>query len=142
MAGLSLRRARTIIRKALEKGREAEMKPLSVIVLDAGGNIQAFEREDEASPGRFQIAYGKAYGAVMLGMAGTAQMKRAESQAYFIAAANGAFGGQMIPVPGGVLVRDAKGNVLGAVGVTGDTSDNDAAAAKAGIEAVGLTAEI
>lgn len=142
MANLSLRRARTIIRKALEAGREAEMKPLSVIVLDAGGNIQAFEREDGASPGRFQIAHGKAYGAVMLGMAGTAQMQRAESQAYFIAAANGAFGGQMIPVPGGVLVRDAKGNVLGAVGVTGDTSDNDAAAAKAGIEAVGLTAEI
>ena len=142
MANLSLRRARTIIRKTLEAGREAEMKPLSVIVLDAGGNIQAFEREDGASPGRFQIAHGKAYGAVMLGMAGTAQMQRAEAQAYFIAAANGAFGGQMIPVPGGVLVRDAKGNVLGAVGVTGDTSDNDAAAAKAGIEAVGLTAEI
>ena len=78
----------------------------------------------------------------MLGMAGTAQMQRAEAQAYFISAANGAFGGQMIPVPGGVLVRDAKGNVLAAVGVTGDTSDNDAAAAKAGIEAVGLTAEI
>lgn len=142
MASLSLRRARTIIRKALEKGREAEMKPLSVIVLDAGGNVQAFEREDEASPGRFQIAYGKAYGSIMLGMAGTAQMKRAEAQAYFIAAANGAFGGNLIPVPGGVLVRDAKGKILGAVGVTGDTSDNDAIAATAGIEAIGLVAEI
>lgn len=142
MASLSLRRARTIIRKTLEKGREANMKPLSVIVLDAGGNIQAFEREDEASPGRFQIAYGKAYGAVMLGMAGTAQMKRAEAQAYFISAANGAFGGNLIPVPGGVLVRDAKGKILAAVGVTGDTSDNDAIAATAGIEAVGLVAEI
>ncbi|MCK0151047.1 heme-binding protein [Marivita sp. S6314] len=142
MAQLSLRRARTIIRKAFEKGREAGMKPLSVIVLDAGGNVQAFEREDGAAPGRFQIAHGKAYGAVMLGMAGTAQMQRAEAQAYFIAAANGAYGGQLIPVPGGVLVRDAKGRVLGAVGVTGDSSDNDAIAATAGIEAVGLTAEI
>lgn len=142
MASISLRRARTIIRKALEKGREADLKPLSVIVLDAGGNIQAFEREDGAAPGRFQIAHGKAYGAVMLGMAGTAQMQRAEAQAYFIAAANGAYGGQLIPVPGGVLVRDGKGRVLGAVGVTGDTSDNDAIAAQAGIEAVGLTAEI
>ncbi len=142
MASISLRRARTIIRKALDKGREAGMKPLSVIVLDAGGNIQAFEREDGAAPGRFQIAHGKAYGAVMLGMAGTAQMQRAEAQAYFIAAANGAYGGQMIPVPGGVIVRDAKGRVLGAVGVTGDTSDNDAIAASAGIEAVGLVAEI
>ncbi len=142
MANLSLRRARTIIRKALEHGRENDMKPLSVIVLDDGGNVQAFEREDDAAPGRFQIAHGKAYGTVMLGMAGTAQMARAEAQAYFIAAANGAYGGNLIPVPGGVLVRDAKGRILGAVGVTGDTSDNDAAAAKAGIEAVGLVAEI
>ena len=78
MASISLRRARTIIRKALVKGRDAGMKPLSVIVLDAGGNIQAFEREDGAAPGRFQIAHGKAYGAVMLGMAGTAQMQRAD----------------------------------------------------------------
>lgn len=142
MAEISLRRARTIIRKTLEHGKEAGMKPLSVIVLDAGGNIQAFERGDGASPGRFQIAHGKAYGSVMLGMSGTAQKKRAEEQAYFITAAGAALGGQMVPVPGGVLVRDAKGRVLGAVGVTGDTSDNDAAAAKAGIEAVGLTAEI
>ncbi len=142
MPNLSLRRARSIIRKTLEAGRAAELKPLAVIVLDAGGNVQAFEREDGASPGRFQIAHGKAYGTVMLGMAGTAQKGRAEEQAYFITAAGAALGGQMVPVPGGVLVRDAKGNVLGAVGVTGDTSDNDAAAAKAGIEAVGLTAEI
>ncbi|MDU8911104.1 GlcG/HbpS family heme-binding protein [Aestuariicoccus sp. MJ-SS9] len=142
MAAISLRRARTIIRKTLEQGREMGLKPLSVIVLDEGGNVQAFEREDGASPGRFQIAHGKAYGSVMLGMSGTAQKNRAEEQAYFIAAAGAALGGQMVPVPGGVLVRDAKGRVLGAVGVTGDTSDNDAAAAKAGIEAVGLQAEV
>ncbi len=142
MANLSLRRARTIIRKTLEAGRAADMKPLSVIVLDAGGNVQAFEREDGASPGRFQIAHAKAYGSVMLGMAGSAQKKRAEEQSYFITAAGAALGGHMVPVPGGVLVRDAKGAILAAVGVTGDTSDNDAAAAKAGIEAVGLTAEI
>ncbi|SPJ27354.1 GlcG/HbpS family heme-binding protein [Falsiruegeria mediterranea] len=116
---LSLRRARTIIRKALEKGRE-----------------------DGAAPGRFAIAHGKAYGSVMLGMAGTAQMARAEGQAYFMAAVNGLYGGQVIPVPGGVLVRDKKGTVIGAVGVTGDTSDNDATAALAAIEAVGLTGEV
>ena len=142
MAALTLRKARTIIRKTLETGRAMELKPLSVIVLDEGGNVQAFEREDGASPGRYQIAHGKAYGAVMLGMAGTAQMARAEAQAYFIAAANGAFGGQLVPVPGGILVRDGKGRVIGAVGVTGDTSDNDAAAGQAGVEAAGLTAEI
>ncbi len=141
MAVISLKRARTIIRKALEAGREKGMKPLSAIVLDAGGNVIAFERGDGAAPGRFAIAHGKAYGCVMLGMAGKAQMARAEAQAYFMAAVNGVYGGQVIPVPGGVLVRDKRGNILGAVGVTGDTSDNDAIAALAGIEAVGLTGE-
>ncbi|MCV2890140.1 GlcG/HbpS family heme-binding protein [Ruegeria aquimaris] len=139
---ISLRRARVIIRKALEKGREMQLKPLSVVVLDAGGHVIAFEREDGAAPGRFGIAQGKAYGSVMLGMAGTAQMARAEAQAYFMAAVNGVYGGKVIPVPGGVLVRDKKGAVIGAVGVTGDTSDNDAIAAMAGIEAAGLAGEI
>ena len=139
--GISLRKARTVIRKSLEKGREMRLKPLSVVVLDAGGHVQAFEREDGAAPGRFSIAHGKAYGAVMLGMAGTAQMKRAEDQAYFMAAVNGVYGGQVIPVPGGVLLRDKKGGVVGAVGVTGDTSDNDLIAAMAGIEGSGLVGE-
>ena len=139
---ISLRDARIVIEKALEKGRELDLKPLSVVVLDAGGHVQAFEREDGAAPGRFSIAHGKAYGAVMLGMAGSAQMARAEAQGYFMAAVNGVFGGQVIPVPGGVLVRDDSGVVIGAVGVTGDSSDNDAIAALAGLEAAGLTGEI
>ena len=138
---ISLRRARTIIRKALEKGREMELKPLSVVVLDAGGHVQAFEREDGASPGRFGIAHGKAYGSVMLGLAGTAQKARADQQAYFMLAVNGVYGGQLVPVPGGILVRDKKGVVIGAVGVTGDTSENDVVAGMAGIEAAGLTGE-
>lgn len=139
---VTLGKARTIIRKAFEKGAEMGLKPLSVVVLDAGGHVQAFERQDGAAPGRFAIAHGKAYGAVMLGMAGTAQMARAEAQGYFMAAVNGVFGGQVIPVPGGVLLRSAKGVVIGAVGVTGDTSDNDAIAAMAGIEAAKLIGEI
>ncbi|WP_170568945.1 GlcG/HbpS family heme-binding protein [Ruegeria atlantica] len=139
---VNLRKARTIIRKTLEKGREMELKSLSVVVLDAGGHVIAFEREDGAAPGRFPIAHGKAYGSVMLGMAGTAQMQRAEAQAYFMAAVNGVYGGQVVPVPGGILLRDRKGAVIGAVGVTGDTSDNDAVAGMAGIEAAGLTGEI
>lgn len=139
---ITLRRARTIIRKALEKSREMELKPMSVVVVDAGGHVQAFEKEDGAAPGRFAIAHGKACGSVMLGMAGTAQMARAEQQAYFITSMNGLFGGQFVPVPGGVLVRDKKGAVIGAVGVTGDSSDNDAIAAMAGIEAAGLSGEI
>ncbi|MGD1884484.1 MAG: heme-binding protein [Paracoccaceae bacterium] len=139
---ITIRKARTIIKKALEKGAEMELKPLSVIVLDPGGHVLAFERSDGSAPGRFAIAHGKAYGSVMLGMAGTAQMARAEQQAYFMAAVNGAYGGQVVPVPGGVLVRDKKANVIGAVGVTGDVSDHDAIAAVAGIEAAGFVAEI
>lgn len=138
---ISLRKARTIIRKTLEKGHEMELKPLSVVVLDAGGHVIAFEREDGAAPGRFAIAHGKAYGSVMLGMAGTAQMQRAEAQAYFMTAINGAYGGQVVPVPGGILLRDRKGAVIGAVGVTGDTSDNDVVAGMTGVEGAGLTGE-
>ena len=141
MAGISLRKARTIIRKTLEKGREEGFKPLSAVVLDDGGHVIAFERADGAAPGRFAIANGKAYGSVMLGIAGTAQMQRAEAQAYFMGAVNGLYGGQVVPVPGGLLLRDRKGTVIGAVGVTGDTSDNDVIAAMAGIEAAGLTGE-
>ena len=95
MADLTLRKARVIIRKAIEKGHE--LGPLSVIVLDAGGHPLAFEREDGASPGRFGIAQGKAYGSVMLGMAGTAQKARADQQAYFMAAVNGVYGGKLVP---------------------------------------------
>ncbi len=141
MPEISLSKARSIIRGILKKGREMELKPLSVVVLDTGGHLKAFEREDGASPGRFEIARGKAYGVVMTGMTGSALMQRAEDQAYFVAALNGAFGGQVVPVPGGVLVKDSRDRIIGAVGVTGDTSDNDAAAALAGIEAAGLTGE-
>lgn len=135
---VTLEQAQAIVAQARAKGRELGLKPLSVAVLDAGGHLLAFEREDGASPGRFEIARGKAYGAVMLGMPGSAQMARAEEQAYFMAAVNGAFQGKVVPVPGGVLIKDSAGSVIGAVGVTGDTSDNDAAAAMAGIAAAGL----
>ena len=138
---LVLEQAREMIAATRVKGREMGLKPLSVVVLDAGGHVLAFEREDGAAPGRFGIAHGKAYGAVMLGMAGRAQMARAEAQAYFMAAVNGVYGGQVVPVPGGVLLRGPDGSVIGALGVTGDTSDNDAEAALAGARAAGLTAE-
>ncbi len=141
MAEISASKARTLIRKTIAKGEEMGFKPLSVVVLDAGGNIKAFERSDGASPGRFGIAHGKAYGAIMLGMPGSAQMARAEQQAYFMAAVNGVFGGQVVPVPGGILLRDKRGNLVGALGVTGDTSDNDVIAGLAGIEGAGLTGE-
>ena len=140
MSDIKLAKARKIISVVMAKGKELGLKPLSVVVLDAGGHVKAFERADDASPGRFQIAEGKAYGAIMLGMPGSAQMARAEAQAYFMNAANGVYGGKVIPVPGGVLVKDRKGAITGAVGVTGDTSDNDAIAAEAGIVAAGFEA--
>ena len=141
MTTVTLDHARTIVRATLDAGRKAGFKPLSVVVLDAGGHVKAFEREDGSSNRRFDIAYGKAHGAISLGMGSRALMARAESQAYFIAAATSAIGGSLVPVPGGVLVKDASGNIVGAVGVSGDTSDNDEAAALAGIAATGLVAD-
>ena len=142
MTEINLTAAQKIISVALEKGRAMNLKPLSVVVLDSGGHVKAFAREDGASPGRFAIAHGKAYGTVMLGMAGTAQMARADQQAYFMASVNGLFGGQVVPVPGGIAVLDEVGQIIGAIGVTGDTSDNDAAAGLAGVEAAGYKGEI
>ena len=141
MAEISRAKARIMIAKALAYGREKGMNPLSVVVLDSGGHPKAFEREDGATAGRFAIAEAKAFGALMLGIGGYAQRKRAEQQAYFFDAVNGVFQGKVLPVPGGVLVRDKKGVIIGAVGVTGDSSENDADAGIAGIEAAGLTAE-
>lgn len=140
MTQITAAQARTIIEVAMITGADKGFKPLSVVILDAGGHVKAFERADGAAPGRYGIAHGKAYGAVMLGMPGSAQMARAEAQPYFMAAVNGVYGGQVVPVPGGVLVK-ADGVVIGAVGVTGDTSDNDVVAALAGLEAAGLTGE-
>jgi uncharacterized protein GlcG (DUF336 family) len=141
MAEISLRRARQIIRAALAKGREMGMQPLAVVVLDAGGWVKAFEREDGASNYRFQIAHGKAHGAVGMGLGSRTLRDRAEERAYFLDAVNGLDGCALVPAPGGVLVRDRKGAIVGAVGISGDRSENDEVAAISGIEAAGLTAD-
>ena len=138
---IDLQTARTVIEGARAAAREQDLKPLTVVVLDAGGHVVAAEREDGSSTKRFEIAFGKAHGAIALGLGSRALMARAEQQPYFIAAATAAVGGSLVPVPGGVLVRDGSGTLLGAVGVSGDTSDNDEAAAVAGIEAAGLQAQ-
>lgn len=137
---LTLDIARTIVAAARAAGSEHGFAPLSVVVLDAGGHVTAFEREDGSSNKRFEIAYGKAHGALALGIGSRALMARAEQQPSFIAAATSAVGGALIPVPGGVLVHDADGRTIGAVGVSGDSSDNDEIAAVAGITAEGLVA--
>ncbi|MGX7681279.1 GlcG/HbpS family heme-binding protein [Jatrophihabitans sp. DSM 45814] len=135
---ITLSVARTIVAGSLAEGLKRQFKPLSVAVLDAGGHLTAFEREDGASNMRFQIAFGKAHGALALGLGSRALMNRAEQQPYFIAAATAAIGGSLIPVPGGVLVLDTEGNTIGAVGVSGESSDNDEAVAVAGVVAAGF----
>ena len=142
MTSLDLDTARGIVAGVRAHGAAAGFKPMTVVVLDAGGHVIAVEREDGSSMSRFEIGYGKAHGALALGMGSRSIMGRAEQQPFFIAAVTSAVGGSLIPVPGGVLVRDSDGVLLGAVGVTGDTSDNDESAAVAGIEGVGLTAQI
>ena len=138
---ISLDTARTIVAAVRAARVDHELRPLTVAVLDAGGHVVAVEREDGSAIGRFDIAFGKARGALSLGMGSRALMARAEQQPYFIAAATAALDGRLIPVPGGVLVCNDEGELLGAVGVSGDTSDNDELAALIGIKAAGLVAE-
>ncbi len=141
MNGITLEQARTIIAAALAKAGDAGLKPMGVVVLDAGGHTTAFERQDGASAMRYKLAHGKAYGAIAMGLGSRALYQRAQEQPYFIDAMNALADGALVPVPGGVLIRDGEGALLGAVGVTGDNSDNDEMCAIAGIEAAGLGAD-
>ena len=139
--GLTLAQATAIVEAALAKGREIDCKPLGVAVLDAGGHLKAFAREDGAGILRPEIATGKAWGALGMGAGSRSLAKLAgQSPAHgaFFSALNAMSGGRVVPAPGGVLVRAPGGEILGAVGVTGDTSDRDEACALAGIESVGL----
>lgn len=138
---VSIVEARTIIAAAFAKAAELGLKPLGVAVLDAAGHLTAFERQDGASPMRMEIAVGKANGAIALGIGSRAIFKRAQEQAYFVNAVNTLARGSLVPVPGGVLIRDKDGTIVGAVGISGDTSDQDEAAAIAGIAATGLVAD-
>jgi uncharacterized protein GlcG (DUF336 family) len=138
---MQLQQARTILDAALAHARAGNFKPLAIVVIDARGAIRAAISEDGTSLNRLDVAHGKAYGAVALGVSSRALMKRAETQPYFVAAMSHITGGRMVPVPGGVLIRDAAGAVIGAIGISGDTSDNDEAACCAGVAAAGLTAE-
>ena len=141
MTALTLDTARDIVAAARAEGRNMGLKPLTVAVLDAAGNIKALEREDGASNMRPDIAVGKANGALAMGLGSRALFERAKSEPFFIQAMNELAGGSLVPVPGGVLIKDGEGSIIGAVGITGDNSDNDEAAAKVGIAAVGLTAD-
>ena len=140
MPDLTLDVAREILDAALAEASAKKIKPLVVTVLDARGCVKAVAAQDGTSLMRGEIAHGKAYGALALGMGSRAIFNRAQEQPYFVDAVNTLAQGRMVPVPGGVLIHDTSGALLGAVGISGDTSDNDEICALAGITAVGLKA--
>jgi uncharacterized protein GlcG (DUF336 family) len=140
LSELTLAAAQTIVTAALAHARREAVKPLAVVVLDGRGALKAAAAEDGTSLKRFEVAHGKAYGALALGMGSRSIQKRAEQQPYFVAAASHVTGGALVPAAGGVLIKDGD-TVLGAIGISGDTSDNDEAAALAGISTAGLTGQ-
>jgi len=139
MAELTLEIARKILDAALAKGIEKKLKPLVVTILDARGCVKLTAAQDGTSLLRSEIANGKAFGALAMGMGSRALFQRAQEAPFFVSAVNTLAQGRLVPVPGGVLIQDG-GVLLGAVGISGDTSDNDEACAIAGIEAAGLKA--
>ena len=138
---IKLAQASTIVDVALQKGRELNLRPLVVAVLDAGGHLVAYKREDKSAILRFEIAYGKAYGALGMGFGSRGLYERAQKAPMFITTLTAASQGRVMAAPGGVLIQDQNGDTIGAVGISGDTSDNDEACAVAGITAAGLKAE-
>lgn len=137
---LRLDSAQTIVREALAFARSQKFKPLSVVVLDGRAAVIAAASEDGTSLKRFEVAKGKAAGALAFNLGSRKLGVMAVERPHFFAGAAHAVGG-LIPVAGGVLIRDAKGVVIGAAGISGDTSDNDEAAAVAGIVAAGFVAD-
>ncbi|MGO4674221.1 heme-binding protein [Bosea sp. 2YAB26] len=138
---LTLAQAQTILANTLAHAEKSGFKPLAIAIIDARGAQKAFAAQDGTSLKRGEIAFGKAHGSVALGLGSRALHKMALDRPYFIEAATHAVGGSLVPVPGGVLMRDGAGVLLGAIGISGDTSDNDEAAAIAGIISIGLVAD-
>jgi uncharacterized protein GlcG (DUF336 family) len=138
---IDLAAASRIVDEALVRARTDKMPPMTVAVLDAHGCLVAFKREDGSSLLRENIAQGKAWGALGMGMGTRALAGRAAKHPEFFVSLNGLSNGRVIAVPGGVLIRSAQGAIIGAVGVSGALPDHDEACAIAGIEAVALTAD-
>lgn len=140
MDTIRLSQANSIIDAALAEGRQRNLAPLAVAVLDTGGNLIAFKREDGAGFLRFDIAYGKAWGALGLGFGSREIAERAATLPVFYGTLSALSQGRVIPSPGGVLAADIDGEIVGAVGISGDIGDNDEVCAIAGIQAIGLSA--
>lgn len=138
---LTLANAKRIIESSLAEQQKQGFKPMAVVVLNAQGSIKASESQDGTSLVRPKVAHGKAFGAISLGLGSRALFERAKVEPFFIQAMNSLCDGALVPVPGGVLIRSTEGELIGAVGITGDTSDNDEQCAVAGIEAAGFKAD-
>lgn len=138
---LTLAQAQTVIEKTFARGREAGMKPLGCVVMDARGVVIAAAISDGSSLGRFDIASAKARACLMFSTGSRGVEKFAKERAHFFHGAVSAVAGGIMPVPGGVLIKSNEGAILGAIGVSGDTSDNDEIAALAGIAAAGLVGD-
>lgn len=138
---LTLDQAARLVDAALAEARSRALAPLCVVVLDTGGHALVLKREDGASISRPEIATAKAAGCLALGFGGREIARRAQAMPAFVAALNSILPKGILPVPGGVLIRDGEGHLLGAVGISGDTSDHDESCALAGIEAAGLVAD-
>ena len=141
MNSIPLESANMIVDKALQKGRELKFAPLTVIVLDAGGQTKVLKREDNSSLLRPEIAMGKAWGVLGMGFGGRELARRAEKMPIFFTALNAMSDGRMVPLAGGVLIKNREGQVIGSIGISGDTADNDEICAVYGIEAAGLIAD-
>jgi uncharacterized protein GlcG (DUF336 family) len=142
MNDLTLDKASLIVDKALEKRKEMGFVPLTVAVLDAGGQLKVLKREDGSSLLRPEIAMGKAWGALGMGFGGRELARRASNNPIFFGALSDMSGGRMVPNPGAVLIRSASGDILGSIGISGDKAGNDEICAVYGIEAAGLKADI
>jgi uncharacterized protein GlcG (DUF336 family) len=138
---LTLAQADTIATETLNKGHALKLAPLTVVVLDAGGHVVVTKREDHSGIMRVDLATGKAWGALGMGFGSRDLAARAAKTPVFFAALAAVSGGRMVPVPGGVLIRDGHNHIIGAVGVSGDVSDQDEACALAGIHAAGLVGD-
>lgn len=139
MPDLTLAVAQTILQTALRTAREKALNPVAVVVYDARGALKALAAEDGASLRRAEVAMGKAHGALALGVGSRGVGAMAMERPHFVAAVTHAVGGSLVPAPGGVLIRGPGREILGVVGISGDTSDNDEACAIAAIEAAGLS---
>jgi len=141
MAKLTLKQANTIIEQAIAKAHEMKIKPLTVVVLDDSGNIVAVQRDDNASMFRFDVALGKAWGAVAMSCSSRALGKRAKDNPNFFLTLAATAKGKFLPQTGAVVIKNAQGEILGAAGASGGTGDEDEACCAYGIEKAGLTAD-